>query len=367
MHQIATRFGAVFLASAAACAPQANDEYLGEPLLQMRGSVSTAALTTTQPIVPALCFFEEIAPSWLSLDIFPPEIQAALDNSKSAAPNAQLHVVDVQAHGQFPAAFKVDVYAPPPDAAIKPLFSGEPRAAWGSVCAVQADHEPIATGIGSAGDFRCDNPVSDGACLFTTALRTADGSRYYYEQLDCPNYDAASDQCQRRSGGDETLLTETAGFEDVVAIAQNAELVYLAEAAPAGSYTAYRLGAPDGLSAGYHLRRQPSDEEQQSRGPARIAARQQALAETNAQFDTNYFTLPEYASDDGSIRRAPPEVIDVYESIRARIEMEMAPIVVREDVGPDAAELTLELEQMEGFGRPPLPPGGVHGSAAASR
>ena len=106
MHQISKRFGVAFLAAAAAaCAPQASDEYLGEPLLRMRGSVSTKALTTTQPIVPALCFFEEIEPTLLNLDIFPAEIQAAFENGRGAAPNVQLHVLDVQAHGQFPAEF----------------------------------------------------------------------------------------------------------------------------------------------------------------------------------------------------------------------------------------------------------------------
>lgn len=359
MHHISKRFGAAFLAAAAACAPQANDEYLGEPLLRMRGSVSTKALTTTQPIVPALCFFDEIAPSWLNLEIFPADIQAAFENGNSAAPNVQLHVLDVQAHGQFPAEFKVDVYAPAPEAAIKPLFSGEPRAAWGRVCAVQADHKSIAKGIGHTSNFLCEHPVPEGACLFTSALRTEDGARYYFEQRDCPSFNAPPDQCQTQRGGDETLLTETAGFEDVVAIAQDAEVVYLAEPAPPGSYTAYRLGAPDGLAAGYHLIKEASDEAYEARQAPSIPPRQQALAETNELLGTSYAFLPDVVAEDGSLTRAPSEVIDTFERIRARIEMETFPIIVREQLTPDDPGLTLELAPDPGFVRPPLPPGGV--------
>lgn len=358
MHQISKSIGAAILAAAAACAPQANDEYLGEPLLRMRGSVSTKALTTTQPIVPALCFFEEIAPSWLNLDIFPPEIQKAFENGRTGAPNVQLHVLDVQAHGQFPAEFKVDVYAPPPEAAIKPLFSGEPRAAWGRVCAVQADHKPIAKGIGHTSQFVCEHPVPEGACVFTTALRTEDGARYYYEQLDCPNFNAPPDQCERLGGGDETLLTETAGFEDVVAMAREAELVYLADPAPPGSATAYRLGAPDGLTAGYHLIKEASDEQYEGRQTPSIPPRLQAIAEINAQFGTSY-TLHDIYGNADSPMSAPSEVIDTFERTLARIAMETHPIIVREELTPDDPGLTLELAPDPGFMRPLLPPGGV--------
>jgi hypothetical protein len=145
----------------------------------------------------------------------------------------------------------------------------------------------------------------------------------------------------------------------VVAIAQEAEVVYLADPAPPGSYTAYRLGAPDGLAAGYHLIKEASDEAYEGRQHPETPVRLQALAETNALFGTSYSRLPYVVNEDGSITHPPSEVLDTFERIRARIEMETFPIIVREELAPDDPGLTLELAPDPGFARPPLPPGGV--------
>lgn len=355
MHKNSMRLLAASLTATAACSPQANEEYLGEPLLRMRGQVSTQALSTPQPIVPALCFFEETEGGILELDIFPEEIQAAFKQSITGAPSSRVHIVDAHAIGQFPAEFKVDVYKPPADAVLAAKFSGEPRMAVGLVCAVQAEHQPIAQWIGSTGHFMCDHPFPESHCSFAQARRTQDGSRLFYETRECPNFSAPDEQCQVVRGGDETLLSETGGFENVVAMAGGVQVVYLAAPAPAGSYTAYTLGAPNGLSAGYHVLKDADPEQLQAQGPARNAARRAAVAETNERFGTNYPFAPSLGwFDDGTFATPPPHILDAYQRTLARIEMETIPLLVREELGPDDTGLTLDLKPQDTL--PPLPP-----------
>jgi hypothetical protein len=320
----------------------------------MRGQVSTQALATPQPIVPALCFFEDVEPSVLELDVFPEEIQGAFKQSITSAPSSRVHIVDAHAIGKFPAEFKVDVYKPPSEAVLAAKFGGEPRVAQGLVCAVQAEHEPIAQWIGSTGHFLCDQPFPDGHCSFAQARRTQDGARIFYETRECPSFSAPSEQCEVVRGGDETLLSETGGFENVVAMAGGVQVVYLAAPAPAGSYTAYIFGAPDGLSAGYHVLKDAASEELHAQGAARNAARRAAMVETNERFGTSYHFLPDRSLDDIPAESPPPHIREAYQRTLARIEMENIPLLVREELGPDDTGLTLDLRPQDTL--PPLPP-----------
>lgn len=345
-----------FTTLAGACGPQASEDYNGEPLLRMRGQVSAGALTLTQSIEPALCFTQTV-PGTLNVSALPPQLQADFEGIGFGASRTRAHIMDVEVAGTFPAEFSVNVYTPPPSAAIKPLFAGEPPSAWGYVCAVQAEHTALAETVSGTQLWSCE--TNDGPCRLTNIVMTDSGSRFYAERFECPSLDTKDESCEVNRSGEVALLTETGGFEHVVALVMDPELVYLAAPAPPGSYTAFTLGAPDGLPAGYHLRkRAPSSDDPQKDldyGLAQLAAQEKALVETNAIHGTSYDNLPDYTDEIG-FHLAPPDVIETYERTRARIEMESVDIQVRSSVTPDDPGLTLDLVEsanwLERFGVP---------------
>lgn len=339
---------AVLTALATGCGPQATEEYYGEPLLRMRGQVTTSGLTIAQPITPALCFTQIVPGTW-NVEALPPEISSAFEGIGFGAGRTVAHVLDVEVEGSFPAEFKVNVYAPPPAAAIKPLFTGEPPAAWGWVCAVQVEHKAVAEAVYGTQLRTCD---PDGSCRQINIVMTESGSRYYAESFDCLAAQAEDTECGVTRYGDVSMLTEMGGFEHVAAIAWDPELVYLAAPAPPGSYTAYKLGAPEGLPAGYHLRKgwvsyeDPVKQEQWSN--AQIAAHEGAVAQTNAIHGTSFQSLPDYPDEDG-FHFAPDDVVDTYHRLHARLEMETIETPLRSSVTPDDPGLTLELVESENW------------------
>ena len=339
----------VFSALVGGCAPQASEAYNGEPLLRMRGQVSTSALTLAQPLKPALCFTETL-PGTLNVSSLPAELQADFEGTGFGASLTRVHIMDVEVEGTFPAEFSVNVYAPPPQAATKPLFAGEPASAWGFVCAVQAEHKAVAEAVTGTQMWSCDN--FDGPCRTTNIVMTDSGSRFYAERFQCPTLDLTDEQCEASRFGEAKILTETGGFEHVVALVWDPELVYLAAPAPPGSYTAFTLGAPEGLPAGYHLRKRwlgYGDEQQaQQYHMAVLAARDDAIAETNAIHGTSYDNLPDYADDNG-FHLAPPDVIDTFERTRAQNEMESLELPIRSSITPDEPGLTLDLVESQNW------------------
>jgi hypothetical protein len=337
---------AMSAALAAGCVAQAGEEYLGEPLLRMRGQVTTTGLTITPAVTPALCF-PEVGTATLNLEALPEEVQAAFENSFFSGGSKVARIMDVQVEGVFPAEFRVNVYSPPPTAALEPLIPGEPPSVRGSVCAVQAEHDAVVEAVSAIGSSAC--PESSSApCNVTNVVMTVSGSRYYVQSQSCPMGAASADECTVTRGGDVALLSETGGYEQVVAQVYDPELVYLAAPAPAGSYTAYKLGATDGLPAGYHLVRAApplAENEQQEWVEQMEAVRVMALAETNAQHGTNYEDELLLYLDGTKIRTAPADVVSTYRRAQARLEMELVPIQERELVSPSAPGLTLELRE----------------------
>ena len=339
----------------AGCGAQAGEEYFGEPLLQMRGHVTTTGLTLAPAITPALCFPERKTET-LNFATLPEEIRAAFEDQTSATGQPRARIMDVEVEGVFPAEFKVNVYSPPPAAALEPLIPGEPPSVRGTVCAVRAEHEDVVEEVGGAGAFEC--PPS-GPCNFTNVASTVSGDRWYALQQTCPAEAVSTDECTVTRSGDVTLLSETGGYEQVAAQVGNPELVYLAGPAAPGSYTAYTLGAPAGLPAGYHLLRTadslPEDQAQAWLEQVH-AVRAMALAETNAQHGTSYDELP-YYFDGAAYRAAPEDVATTFKRTHARLEMELIPMQERAVVSPTEPGLTLELrEHAHWFDRFPPPP-----------
>jgi hypothetical protein len=98
------------------CDSQASTAYRGEPLLTVVGSVEIALESTEGELSPALAFLNR--------------------------EHAEVEIVDVDAQGEFPAVFTVQVYEPPPLGAFAPILSGQgtPTAALAFITAVTASH-----------------------------------------------------------------------------------------------------------------------------------------------------------------------------------------------------------------------------------
>jgi hypothetical protein len=140
---------------------------------------------------------------------------------------------------------------------------GEPRKATGEVCAVLPGYETLTHELAVSGTAGFCN---DTECAGRLALVTADGERSYAQSYRCPAgtpfYDP--DRCTESRAGDETLLFETYA-EGVVGAARDPLVVYLAQPAPAGSFTAWELGSADALGAGYHVFVRPTPDEMNER------------------------------------------------------------------------------------------------------
>jgi hypothetical protein len=339
---------------AAGCGTQAGDGYLGEPMLRMQGHVTVDALNAASASVPALCFRElTFDPALLRRDRLPAELQADLINSDWGGAGANAHIVDVETRGQFPAEFDVDVYVPPPPAAVKAEFTGEPRAAFGQVCAVAQDHPAVAQ---SLLNLTVTRPADDGSYSILEMRISRDGSHFYGEQIDCLGPNTPVADCEKKTYGDPQLMAAGGGFEFVFGIDDNVQVIYFEQPAPAGSYAAYRAGAPEGLPAGYHIRGVNLGLKPNAPEACLESWVEPAVAEVNAQFGTSYDSLPTYFDDIGE-HPAPADVIAAHRRISARLEMEACPLenLAFAEVSP--ANLRIDLHARDSWGpAPPVPP-----------
>jgi hypothetical protein len=249
---------ALWLASA--CGDQAGSDYLGEPLLRMRGQVVLSALTGAREVEPALCFFgaDQPVPPTFDAAKLPPDVAAELEiggrSTVLAINKAATHIVDVESRGKFPAQFDVGVYLPPPSEALSLAFhDGEPRWATGVVCAVASEHPAVTFPLATGGY------LMEGKARYVLVSELT--PRFYFEARDCttPERNPTRDNpnCTTRTQGDADLIYEFGGNafagEWVLGSAHDFDVVYLEHDAPVGSYIAWRYGAARGLSAGYHL------------------------------------------------------------------------------------------------------------------
>jgi hypothetical protein len=128
--------------------------------------------------------------------------------------------------------------------------------------------------------------------------------------------------------------------------------VYLAEPAPAGSYTAYLYGAPAGLSAGYHLYHttdiswlHPTE-----RVPEECysSVEKQALVEFQKRYGDQYnvSAFPFLRSRDES-GVVPDDVYDAMRQIIGRLQMQECEIPEREEVAPSDLDISLDVSTID--------------------
>jgi hypothetical protein len=334
-----------------ACGRQVDTEYLGEPLLSLRGQVLSSSLTTNgEPQAkPALCFRHLSYHDGfvVNQELVPADIREQFgDLSRPAGRDTDINIVDVESRGDFPAEFAVDVFLPPDPRTVRPLRTGEPLSAFGTICAVTPEHEDFVQAFNRLEFSDC--PEGEG-CSGTNLRMNADGSRLYIERFTCPEGAGGPSECAVTAEGDASLRRESGGFESVVAMNDDIQILYLAEPAPKGSYTAYRAGSIEGLQAGYHVRTS-TYEGGYFPFNCRSGWFEKALVELNETLGTSYEGVG--AISEGGNR----EHLTTFDDIAARHEMQSCPLL-RETAAISGDEpLTIKLDPKDEFPEPfPLP------------
>lgn len=354
---VSTRhFAILLLVAAGACGSQASEEYLGAPLLRMQGHVSVDALNAASQSVPALCFPEVQLDKKFRLDRLPDDLQLTFDGFDVAGGGGVAHVVAAETRGKFPAEFDIEIFEPPPAAATLAAFPGEPRAAFGQVCAVESGHaetEQALINVSTLETHADDLNACNGAYL-----RSAwDGSHYYARTFYCPTHGLPLSECQLTAKGDSQLLASGGDYDNVFGVDENVQVIYLAEPARAGSYTAYLAGAPEGLDAGYHVRGARRGAVVGAPAGCSASWELEALDEVNAKLGMHYDSLPTYWDEQGEQHLAPADVIATYNEASARHEMQDCPLEYIAFGPADPTSLSIDLHSNEPawWNEPPCP------------
>lgn len=252
---------------AAGCDAQTGDAYRGEPLLTMTGSVELALEVENEgELMPALAF---------------------------RGLNDDMYVVEADVTGQFPAEFTLNVYEPPPEAAIYSLpdyHDARPRVAIGYITAI-TDDTPAMFRYSSSqtGGNRCwlDEATGLQSCERTQTWCTDDESVCYSEITTCPDVENQPDECTTRSEGDPELRKER---EDGFAgLSENYMVLWLEEPAAPKSWIAYIAGRRDeGLAQGYHLLARAEQPDTDAHSICEDEASALAAQWTNERFDTSH-------------------------------------------------------------------------------
>ena len=208
------------------CDARAGEEYRGEVLLQMKGSLLLEAGQLAPDSVPALAFPDR---------------------------KGGFHVLDVEAHGEFPASFSIDVMSPPPPAAIQNV-PGLPGFAVSHITALPSAHEETITYPTSStggGETWCEN-ADDSDCYRRIDVCTSGTDQCFHELARCtPRHfaDTEGPWCDDdtlgevlESTGDPSLWYHWAKF---AGLSRNYAVLYIDGDAPAGSARKYIESALD--------------------------------------------------------------------------------------------------------------------------
>jgi hypothetical protein len=217
----------------AACDSQVSPFYRGESLLTVTGSVEITEPRTPGRLVPALAFGNSM--------------------------RNEVRIVEVEVQGKFPSDFRIDVYDPPPKEAFistSELFDTDTKIALGYITAVPEHHRDVIRFADAAETSATACPSSGCASqppsLVEASWCTSVGKvECYKETLLCPDGNGSSPDCKVMSSEGDRSLKEP--WREFAGFSQNYVVIYLAEAASAGSWLAAGLGAPAGLERGYHL------------------------------------------------------------------------------------------------------------------
>ena len=257
-------FTAVISGSAwlSGCDPLVSREYQGESRLALKVAVETGRSTTKDSIVPALGYMD----------------------------GESLRFQSVEPRGEFPAEFRVDVYTAPKGKLLTPLepsLAPDARVAIQFLAAVPKKRHDLVIDLGTkelpehelcwngscdqqpGRDTRCSEDDEDPRCVEEREAECTDDGCKAEAEVDL---------------GDSDLTEEV---KNIVGFSQGHVVLYVRDALPAQSWAALRLGAPDGLSVGYHLAalREPDEAALTEASKCEGQAREQALDAYNSERD----------------------------------------------------------------------------------
>jgi hypothetical protein len=201
---------------------QAEDDYLGEPLLVAQGSVVASDLALTRDLILSLLF---------------------IDYGQPGASSSVMHYVKSEVVGSFPSDFTMRIYDPPPPEVLVAPVPGEPAFATGELLTVRRDHPDW---LRQETTFEAGQPKLLRTCAPNGACRERDlnapecASPPDYRA--CPVNDAWTDY-HSSSGGSDSLHATLILYD----------FMYFADAAPAGGVLSKYFASGQAIGKGYHL------------------------------------------------------------------------------------------------------------------
>jgi len=261
-------------ASALGCDSRAGEEYQGEPLMTISGSVVVNNDLAPAELVPALAFY-------------------AASGTKT-----DLWIHDVSVTGEFPASFTLDVFEPPPaEALFAPEDGVGPKVALGFIAAVSPDH-PETVEIPSGGGSASCSPITEGQpelgeiCIETHEYCIDDQRQCYVETTQCDvRYEGETriQDCRViEASGDPELGRSL--WKHFAGVSTRYMVVYLDGPAEPVGPLARAFPGRYSLGAGYHLleMRPFSPAELDANRACREQANADALALYNQEHGTAY-------------------------------------------------------------------------------
>jgi hypothetical protein len=256
----------------AGCDAQVGEDYRGEPLLTINGSVVIQNTNPPENLVPALAFVD--------------------------AKQASFHFTDVEVTGEFPNRFTLDVFDPPPAASLydfeDPGDENEPTYAMALITAVRADHAAMIP-VQESGSVTCSSDST--VCTHFLEVCVPDGGCY-----------RRVEECD--TDGENCVVIEESGdpawarswLHYMAGLSTNYQVLYFPDGVKANTQIAYGLNGNQALAPGYYL------VEVAEFSPAEVAeqeacmevARQEALDRFNAKHGTAYKSWFEVPLEDAN-------------------------------------------------------------------
>jgi hypothetical protein len=238
---------ALSIAALLGCDARAGEDYRGEVLFQMKGSLVLEQGELAPDSVPALAFNDQMG---------------------------NMLILDVEAHGEFPASFSIDVMSPPPAKALA-TSAGLPGDAVGWITALPEDHPAqIDASRNNDGGARtwCKNP-DETDCYRSIDTCITGTDQCYHELARCtpqPWPDTMGPWCEEvdeilEQSGDPSIWYFWANF---AGLSLDYFLLYVDRSAPAGTARKYiesmwedgftgshipNVFGNEPITAGYHL------------------------------------------------------------------------------------------------------------------
>jgi hypothetical protein len=259
----------------AACGSQSSPDYVGESLLTLEGRVEIADAQTEGSLRPALAF----------------RIHTTHGD--------ELHFLDVETEGEFPADFVLRILKPPSqkvmDATRKTyeVFHDDRPPFPAAYLTAVTDDLPGAIDA-EPSPMYSSNCVSGPPCAvdmrwcLNSSYDWWDGEDCYSEQRECATGALAFDDCTPVSSEGNPKVPDYP-WQRLAGLSQDLRILYLPKRLSADDPVAVEFGLP-ALEAGYHALEvtPPTEGELEEAAACKMALYAEAIAEYNAEHDSEY-------------------------------------------------------------------------------